>query len=70
MSQKQKQHLLHEPVAENQAKENPGLKITINNQGHYNTPQSPYFFNTYLKVSSVSKYPLYKNTVPGGTYYE
>jgi hypothetical protein len=47
--------------------ENPGLK-TFYNQGHYNTLQAQYFFNTALKVSSVPKYPLYKNTCPGGIY--
>ena len=52
------------------AKENPGSERIISNQGHYNIHQSLYFFNTYLKVSSVPKYPLYKNTVPGGTYYD
>jgi hypothetical protein len=52
----------------NKVTENAGSERIINNQGHYNTPQGPYFFNTILKVSSVPKYPLYKNTVPGGIY--
>jgi hypothetical protein len=44
------------------------MQITISNQGYYNAILSPYFFNTALKVSSVQKYPLYKNIVPGGIY--
>ena len=68
MKQIQQLPELHERVAENQAKENPGPKITISNEGQSKTPQTLYFFNTILKVSSVPKYPLYKNKYSGGAY--
>jgi hypothetical protein len=42
--------------------ENAGSERIINNEGHYNTHQSPYFFNTVLKVSNVQKYPFEKYT--------
>ena len=49
--------------------ENSGSERIINNQGHCNTLQARYFFNTTLKVPNVPKCPLYKNTILGGTYY-
>ena len=58
MNQKKTRPELHERVAENQAKENPGPKITISNEGQSKTPQTLYFFNTSLKMSIVRKYSL------------
>ena len=44
-------------------------QLEINNQDHYNNHQTRYFFNTYLKVSTVQNYPLHKNNPQGGPYY-
>ena len=48
--------------------ENGSLQRIINNQGHSNTPQSPYFFNTYLKVYTFPKSTNEINTYQGGIY--
>ena len=52
----------------NKLRENAGSERIINDEGYYNTPQSPYFFNTYLKVYTVQKSTNEKYTHPGGRY--
>jgi hypothetical protein len=50
------------------ASENGSLQRIINNQGHYNTHQSPYFFNTILTVSRVQNFSFKKYKCQGGIY--
>jgi hypothetical protein len=49
-------------------RENVGSERINNNEGHSNTHQSPYFFNTYLKVPRVPKSTNENYTYQGGIY--
>ena len=46
------------------------MERIVNDEGHYNTPQPLYFFNTYLKVYTVPKSTNEKYSNQGGIYKE
>jgi hypothetical protein len=49
-------------------RENAGSERIANEEGHSNTHQSPYFFNIYLKVYTVTKSTNENYTYQGGIY--